>query len=101
MENFVDDDVLISVVASIMKRWVVPNEGAILSGFDVIGYFYSIALLSEAKYNREQNICLLSKICDILIEEKNQYCNILLRNMTKLKKKYPDLIDLEEKLKAV
>ncbi|EPY2275012.1 hypothetical protein ACXAUS_003934 [Clostridium sporogenes] len=101
MEKFIDDDVLVSSVASIMKRWVVPNENVILSDFDVIGYFYSIALLSEAQYNREENICLLSKICDTLIEEKNQYCKILLRNMTKLKKKYPDLIALEEKLKVI
>lgn len=101
MENFAEDNIIVSAVASIMEKWVVPNENAILSGFDVIGYFYSIALLSSTQYNREQNICLLSKLCDILIEEQNKYCSILLRNMTKLKKKYPDLIPLEKKLKAI
>lgn len=53
------------------------------------------------KLLREENIRLLSKICDTLIEEKNQYCKILLRNMTKLNKKYPDLITLGEKLKVI
>ncbi len=99
MEKFADDDILVTTIASILQKWTVPNENSILSGFDVIGYFYSIALLSVAKHDREQNIYLLSKICDTLIKEKNQYCGVLVRNMTKLKKKYPDLIHLEDKFR--
>lgn len=99
MENFVNDEALVLAVALIMKKWKVKNENPILAGFDVIGYFYSIALLSEARYNREQNICLLNKICDTLIGERSQYCDILLRNMTRLKRNYPDLACLEKKLK--
>ena len=100
MEAFSEDEALVLALSAIIEKWTVPNENPILSGFDVIGYFYSIALISVAQYNREKNIKLLNNICDKLIEEKNQYCKLLLRNMTRLKKKYLDLDALEEKLKA-
>jgi hypothetical protein len=100
MESFAEDEALVLAIAAIIEKWAVPNENPILSGFDVIGYFYSIALLSVAQYNRENNIKLINKLCDKLMQEKNEYCNLLLRNMTRLKKKYPDLTALEEKLKA-
>lgn len=55
MEKFADDDIVVTAIASILERWTVPNETPNLTGFDVIGYFYSISLLSVAKNNREQN----------------------------------------------
>lgn len=100
MKDFSDDTQLIENTYDILSEYPLP-ENDIMSEFqfDIIGYSYCIALLSQSEYNRTENLLLLSKIADEAIQKQCTYGKVLLRNMKKLKKDYPDLTELEEKLK--
>ncbi len=97
MEEFAEDDGLAEEVFQVVKNYKVP-ENPILTGFDTIGYFYSIALLSTAKTNREQYIRFFNELADQWIEAEHSYCSLLHRNMKRLSKKFPDLKEIELKL---
>lgn len=100
MKDFSDDTQLIENIYSVLSEYPLP-ENDIMSEFqfDIIGHSYCIALLSQAEYNRTENLLLLNKIADEAIQKQCSYGEVLLRNMKKLKKDYPDLTVLEEKLK--
>lgn len=85
MEIFVTNKHLVQVVFEIIEKYKIPNENCIMSGFDIIGYFYSIALISFTAKERKEYLYFLEKLSDELIEENNTYIDILYRNMDKLK----------------
>lgn len=97
MEEFAEDHVLADEVFQVVKNYKVP-ENRMLTGFDTIGYFYSIALLSAAKNNREPYIKFLNELANQWIKENHSCCNLLYRNMKRLSKKFPDLKEMELKL---
>jgi len=67
-----------------------PNSSPSVN-IDVIGYFYSIALISVAGENRTEHIAFLVKLADKLKKEDSQYVGVLHRNMKRLCKEYLDL----------
>ncbi|KIL79370.1 hypothetical protein [Bacillus badius] len=97
MKEFAADEALVEEVFHALKRYEVPNGNPVLTGFDVIGYFYSIALISQAKQNRDKHLLFLHQLTDQWIKEENSYGRLLHRNMKRLSKQYPDLKALESK----
>lgn len=100
MKPFANDTQLVDNIYNTLSTYPLSTND-ILSGFqfDIIGHSYCVAILSMAEHRRTENLILLDKIADEAIQKQNSYGNVLLRNMKRLKKDYPDLIKLEEKLK--
>lgn len=70
-------------------------------GFDVVGFYYSIALLSQSTYRREDCLALLDKLTQYYVKTKVDKYNVLLRNMTRLVKDFPDLAPFKTALESV
>lgn len=99
MEKYTNDEALVnSVYQAIKDYFFIDNTDG---HFDIIGHSYCVALLSQTKYNREKTIDYLNRFADILISNNEQvYGQAMYRNMKRLSKEYPDLKELEEKLKC-
>lgn len=69
--------------------------------FDTVGFYYSIALLSQSKYRRADCLALLDKITRYYVKTKIDKYNVLLRNMTKLVKDFPDLAPFKTALESI
>lgn len=98
MERYTDDEELVNSVYNAIKDYFyIDNTDG---HFDIIGHSYCVALLSQTKYIRNKTIDYLNKLTDILISvDEKGYGQAMYRNMKVLSKKYPDLKDLENKLK--
>lgn len=68
--------------------------------FDIIGFYYSIALLSQSQYRRTDCLALLDKITAHYVNT-NEDRGVLLRNMQRLVKDYPDLLQFKTTLEKV
>lgn len=101
MQKFVDDTELIDIVLIALEGYYPTNENSILSGFDVIGFYYCIALISQTLYKKQEIFDYLSKLTDYMLENNNSQIAILHRNMKKLEKEFPDLKPLRMKLEDV
>lgn len=99
MEKYIEDEELVNSVYNAIKDYFfIDNTDG---HFDIIGHSYCVALLSQTKYNRENTINYLNKFAEVLIRNNEQgYGQAMYRNMKRLSKEYPDLKDLEYKLKC-
>lgn len=70
-------------------------------GFDIVGFFYSIALISQSQYRRKDCLALLDKITQYYIKTKHKLYTVLLRNMQKLVKDFPDLAGFKTALESI
>ncbi len=69
--------------------------------FDTIGFSYSIALISQSQYKRADCLALLDKITQYYVNTKDDWYTVLLRNMTKLCKTFPDLTGFKTALESI
>lgn len=69
--------------------------------FDTIGFSYSIALISQSRYRRQNCLALLDKITQYYVGTKDEWYTVLLRNMTKLCKDFPDLAPFKTALEGI
>lgn len=69
--------------------------------FDIIGFFYSIALISISDYRRQDCLELLDHVTQYYVKTKDDYYFVLLRNMQKLVKDYPDLAPFKTTLETI
>ena len=69
--------------------------------FDTIGFSYSVALISQAQYRRQDCIALLDRITQYYVNTKDDWYTVLLRNMKVLSKKYPDLARFKTDLENI
>lgn len=77
-----------------------PNP-AFKYSFDTIGFSYSIALISQSQYRRSDCLALLDKITQYYVGTKDNWYTVLLRNMTKLCKDFPDLAPFKTALEGI
>lgn len=98
MKKYAEDEELTDAVYEALQGYRPDNTNFILSGFDVVGFYYSIALISQSDYKRERTLTYLNDLADYMIDNKIDDGRVLYRNMKKLKKDFPDLADLEKKL---
>ena len=69
--------------------------------FDTIGFSYSIALISQSQYRRQDCLALLDKITQYYVNTKDDWYTVLLRNMQKLVKAFPDLAPFKTALESI
>lgn len=98
MKKYVDDKELISAILNVIDGYFPDKTNDLLSRFDIIGYSYCIALLSQTKENRSNILEYLNKLTDYVTENNVSFGVVLYRNMERLKKEFPDLADMEKKL---
>ena len=93
MLPYADDKDIINVILNALEQNPFPfsNEEFLL---DIVGYFYTIATISQSPYRRNDIISLLHKIANFIKENKPEYLNVFKRNMEVLKKSFLDL-DIE------
>lgn len=101
MQKYVEDTELIDVVLAAMQGYFPTDENSILSGFDIIGYYYCVALLSQSDYRREECLDYLGKLTNYVAEQCNGHISVLLRNMQRLEKEYSDLKPFKKILESV
>ena len=101
MQKYVEDTELIDVVLEAMQGYFPTDENSILSGFDIIGYYYCVALLSQSDYRREECLDYLGKLTNYVAEQCNGHISVLLRNMQRLEKEYSDLKPFKKILESV
>lgn len=70
-------------------------------GFDTIGFSYSIALISQSQYRRQDCLDLLARITQYYVRTKDDWYTVLLRNMKVLMKSYPDLAQFKADLENI
>ena len=70
--------------------------------YDIIGFYYCVALISQSDYRKEDCEARLWTIVDSFIKNdtENHSLYVLLRNMSVLQKKQPNLASMREKLEA-
>lgn len=69
--------------------------------FDTVGFSYSIALISISDHRRQDCLALLDRITQYYVKTKDDWYTVLLRNMQKLVKEYPDLAPFKTALEAI
>ena len=79
-----------------LQGYTPPKESDLM--FDTIGHSYGVALLSQSSHERARTLEYLNTLADDMIQENKSYGSVLYRNMTRLKKAFPDLANLEKKL---
>lgn len=97
-EKWLGETALIDVLLKACDGYY-PNP-AFKYSFDVIGYFYSIALISQSQYRRKDVLALLDKTVRHYVQA-NDLPSPLLRNMTKLEKQFPDLAPFKTALESI
>lgn len=91
MAEFAKDAEIVDVVFNSLSANLYPftkNPSEIGS---LSGYFYCVALLSQADYGRDEIITLLQKIVNFIKANDAECLFVMERNMEKLKPSYPDL----------
>lgn len=96
MEAFCTEPVLVDVLLKAMDGYFCTDDYGI--DFDVVGYYYAVALLSQSGYRRADCLALLDKLVDYETASLAQKGELLLRNMKALVKDYPDLAAMLDKL---
>lgn len=93
MRKFTDDHELIDAVLEALDEYYPPDSDDPRAdlGFDTIGYYYSIALISQSQYRREDCLALLETLTQYFVNAKNDIYDVFLRNMKILSKDFPDL----------
>ena len=69
--------------------------------FDTIGFSYSIALISISDHRRADCIALLDRVTQYYVKTKDDWYTVLMRNMQKLVKEYPDLAPFKTALESI
>lgn len=69
--------------------------------FDTTGFSYSIALISQSQYKREECLALLDRVTQYYVNTKDDWYTVLLRNMKVLSKTYPDLTGFKTALESI
>lgn len=98
MQAYVHETGLIDVLLSALDGYLPDNENFILSGFDIVGFYYSIALISQSTYRRQECLDLLDKLANHAIMNLDNKGSLVLRNMKMLEKEYPDLAEFRIRL---
>lgn len=101
MQKYLEDTELIDVVLAAMQDYYPTDENSILSGFDIIGYYYCVALLSQSVYRREECLEYLGGLTDYVAEQCSGHVSVLLRNMQRLEKEYSDLKPMKKRLEEL
>lgn len=99
MEKWVGEHGLIDALLQACGGYY-PDENDPL-GFDTVGFYYSIALLSQSKYRREDCLVFLDKLTQYYVKTGIDKYNVLLRNMTRLVKDFPDLAPFKTALECI
>ncbi len=99
MEKWADEHGLIDVLLQACDGYYQEEKNPL--EFDVVGFYYSIALLSQSQYRRADCLALLDKVTQYYVKTKVDKYNVLLRNMTKLVKDFPDLAPFKTALESI
>lgn len=99
VEKWLGENGLIDVLLKACDGYY-PNP-AFKYDFDTIGFSYSIALISQSQYRRQDCLALLDKITQYYVRTKDDWYTVLLRNMTKLAKDFPDLAQFKTALESI
>ena len=98
MQPYIENEALIDAVYGALDEIPYPYDFYEFQlGCDMEGYFYCIALLSQAKYRRGDCIELLKRICGFIAENvtHNTPRVVMSRNMRILGEQYPDLKEIK------
>lgn len=99
MEKWLPETALIDVLLKACDGYY-PNP-AFKYDFDTIGFSYSIALISQSQHRRADCLRLLDKITQYYVNTRDDWYTVLLRNMTKLVKDFPDLASFKSALETI
>lgn len=99
MEKYKDEHELIDVLLEACKDYY--PDPAFKYNFDTIGFSYCIALISISDHRRQDCLALLDRVTQYYVKTKDDWYTVLLRNMQKLVKDYPDLAPFKTALEAV
>jgi hypothetical protein len=100
MAVFAEDDAIVDVVLDTLKDMKYPFRNTDFIP-DIMGYYYSIALVSQSMHRRDETIKLFNGLVDYAISIRSKSALPLARNMDVLSKDYPDLADIFEKAKII
>lgn len=102
MENFKEEYALIDVLLEACRDYYPDRTVPINKDrFDIIGFYYSIALISISDYRRQDCLELLDHVTQYYVKTKDDWYKVLLRNMQKLVKDYPDLAPFKTALETI
>ena len=96
MGKFASNKPLVESVFAVLKDCGIPPRDTVRYEFDVISYYYSIALISIAEENRKEHVDFPRQLAHDFIEEDCRSIEVLHRNMLRLCKDYPDLLPIKE-----
>jgi len=99
MNMFASNDPLVAEIFTMLQGYDLRPNGSYDLLWDTIGYYYSIAVISMAEANRLAHLTFLESLARKMSEENHQDKAVLLRNIVRLSKEYPDLQPIEEILK--
>lgn len=97
MEKWLGETELIDVLLEALKDYFPDTT----KEFDTIGFYYSIALISQSQYRRKDCLKILEELTNFCINTKYKWSDVTLRNMTKLVKNYPDLGQFKTMLESI
>lgn len=96
MEKWAGETELIDVLLKAFDGYY-PDHHSLAS--DIVGYYYSIALISQSEYMRKDCLALLDRTVQYYIKaNEKREIDLLLRNMTRLVGDHPDLTQLKSDL---
>lgn len=99
MEKYLGEHGLIDVLLKACDGYY--PDPAFKYNFDTIGFSYSVALLSQSQYRRADCLALLDGITQYYMRTKDDWYTVLLRNMQKLSKEFPDLLPFKTALESI
>ena len=99
MEKYKGETELIDVLLKACDGYF--PDPAFKYSFDTIGFSYSIALISISDHRRADCIALLDRVTGYYVKTKDDWYTVLMRNMQKLVKEYPDLAPFKTALEAI
>lgn len=99
MEKYKGETELIDVLLKACDGYF--PDPAFKYNFDTIGFSYSIALISISDHRRADCLALLDRATQYYVKTKDDWYTVLLRNMQKLVKEYPDLAPFKTALESI
>lgn len=99
MEKYKGETELIDILLKACDGYF--PDPAFKYNFDTIGFSYSIALISISDHRRQDCISLLDRITQYYVKTKDDWYTVLMRNMQKLVKDYPDLAPFKTALESI
>lgn len=100
MAGFAEHDALVDVVLDTLLDMKYPFRQTDFIP-DIVGYYYSIAMISQSMHRRGETLKLFSDLVDYVIAEHSPSTLPLVRNMDVLSKDYPDLVEIFEKARIL